>query len=201
MNNPTQAAPANLSGTTSLELLRNAGIIVIGSLIVAACAHVAVPLSFTPVPLTLQPFAVLLLGLALSPRMAAMTLAAYLAEGAMGLPVFAPGVTAVSGFAHLAGPTGGYLIAYPVAAYAIASLWRGSNRSLVWALISAAAGNIILLGMGALWLGILTGARLNAVLTEAVIPFLPGDGLKVAVAAVAGFEWYRVRRHHAAPTV
>jgi biotin transport system substrate-specific component len=101
---PASAAPAAASW------LRICGILLAGSLFVAACARIALPLGFTPVPLTLQPFAVLLLGLFLSPRLAAATLAAYLAEGAAGLPVFAPGAAGLAGLAHLAGPTGGYLI-------------------------------------------------------------------------------------------
>jgi biotin transport system substrate-specific component len=72
--------------------LRAAGIVLAGSVFVAVCAHIALPLYFTPVPLTLQPFAVLVLGLVLSPGLAAATLATYLAEGAAGLPVFAPGL-------------------------------------------------------------------------------------------------------------
>jgi len=92
--------------------LRAAGIVVLGSAFAAVCAHVSVPLFFTPVPLSLAPLPVLLLGLLLTPRQAAATFAAYLAEGALGLPVFAP--SPLSGLAHLFGPTGGYLLAYPV---------------------------------------------------------------------------------------
>src|SRR5579863_9132018 len=99
--------------TNASPWLRSAGVVVAGSLLLAICAHVSVPLWFTPVPLSLQPFGVLLLGLLLAPRMAAGTLSAYLAEGLAGLPVFAPGMP---GPAHLLGPTGGYLMAYPVAA-------------------------------------------------------------------------------------
>ncbi|MGB6720674.1 MAG: biotin transporter BioY, partial [Terracidiphilus sp.] len=106
-----------------MPILRYAGVVLAGSALAAVCAHMAVPLFFTPVPLTVQPFAVLLLGLLLTPRMAAATLAAYLLEGAAGLPVFAP-VPAVSGLAHLFGPTGGYLLAYPAAAALVSLLWR-----------------------------------------------------------------------------
>src|SRR5215831_3180817 len=94
--------------------LRSAGIVLVGSAFIAACAHIALPLYFTPVPLTLQPFAVLVLGLLLSPRLAAATLIAYLGEGALGLPVFSPGIAGSLGFAHLLGPTGGYLLSYPL---------------------------------------------------------------------------------------
>ncbi len=181
------ALPALSSG------LRNLLIILGGSALVAGSSHVYLPLAFTPVPLTLQPFAVLLLGLVLAPRLAAATLTAYLMEGAAGLPVFTPSAGALPGIAHLFGPTGGYLLAYPFAVYAIASLWRSAKHSLAWAVLSAAVGNLIILAVGAVWLSILTHASFGAVLSQAVIPFLPGDALKVAVAAALGYEWSSLR--------
>jgi biotin transport system substrate-specific component len=163
-----------------------------GSAFVAVCAHVALPLYFTPVPLTLQPFAVLLLGLLLTPRLAAGTLGVYLLEGAAGLPVFAPGSAGVSGLAHLLGPTGGYLLVYPAAAFLIATFWRRTRRDFPAALAAAAAGNLVILMGGALWLAFLTHMPARAVWTESIIPFLPGDALKVAAAAAiaaAGQRW------------
>ncbi len=117
-----------LASTAVSPWLRNAAIVVLGSALVAACSHVALPLWFTPVPLTMQPFAVLLLGLLLAPSLAAATLGAYLFEGALGLPVFAPGFGFGAGIAHLLGPTGGYLLSYPAAAALISYLWRRSSR-------------------------------------------------------------------------
>ncbi len=107
--------------------LRATGIILAGSALVAICSHITLPLWFTPVPLTLQPFAVVLLGLLLRPRLAAATLGAYLAEGGIGLPVFAPGLAFGAGLAHLLGPTGGYLMSYPAAAALIAYLWQAQR--------------------------------------------------------------------------
>ena len=104
------AAPA------SITWLRASGIVLAGSALAALCAHVSIPLYFTPVPLALAPFAVLFLGLLLSPRLAAATFGAYLVEGALGLPVFAPTPIPLGGIAHLLGPTGGYLLCYPLAA-------------------------------------------------------------------------------------
>ena len=190
MNHKTYAVAATPTGSIASTGLRNAGIVLAGTLLLAACAHVSLPLSFTPVPLTLQPFAVLLLGLLLAPRLAAATLVTYLLEGAAGLPVFTPGP---AGLAHLFGPTGGYLLAYPVAAFAIASLWRSSRRSFPWALASAAAGDLILLAIGALWLTLYTHASLAVVLMQAVLPFLPGEALKVVAAAALGSQWNRLR--------
>jgi biotin transport system substrate-specific component len=181
--------------------LRTAGVIVGGSALVAVCSHIALPLWFTPVPLTLQPFAVLLLGLLLAPRLAAATLGAYLLEGAMGLPVFAPGLAFGAGMAHLLGPTGGYLMSYPGAAALIAYLWRRSRRGFSAAMLSAAAGNVAILLCGFAWLAVWThGAgsygSLKTAFTLAVLPFLPGDALKVvAAAAIAkGFERARKSR-------
>lgn len=179
------------------EVLRPLGIIAGGSLLAAICAHVAIPLAFTPVPLSLAPFAVLLLGLVLSPRMAAATFVAYLAEGAAGLPVFAPSAAAPAGIAHLLGPTGGYLMAYPLAAALIAWLWLhlGSRmgRGFGAAFVCAGIGDLLILACGAIWIFLLPGVTMVSKL--AVLPFLPGDALKVAAAAAMAVAWVRVRRH------
>jgi biotin transport system substrate-specific component len=172
--------------------LRSTGIALSASALVAVCAHIALPLYFTPVPLTMGPFAVLLLGLLLSPRLAAATLGAYLAEGALGLPVFAP--SPLSGLAHLFGPTGGYLIAYPFAAALVAFLWRRSGRSFWAALASAAAGNLAILASGTLWLAVLTHASAASALTLGFLPFLAGDALKVAAVAALAVGFERRRR-------
>jgi len=190
---PLQSAPITFPARTATTWLRSVGVVLVGSAFVAACAHVALPLYFTPVPLTLQPFAVLLLGLLLSPRLAAATLAAYLLEGAAGLPVFSPGSMSASGLAHLLGPTGGYLLAYPVAAPLISFLWRRGSRSFPSALASAAAGNLLILSAGALWLALITHMSAQQVLTQAVVPFFPGDALKVAAAATFAAGWNRLR--------
>jgi len=174
--------------------LRATGIVFLGSAFTAVCAHVSVPLFFTPVPLSLAPFAVLLFGLLLTPRLAVATFAAYLAEGAMGLPVFAP--SPLSGLAHLFGPTGGYLLAYPLAALFISVLWRRTQRGFAAAALITAAGSFVILTSGALWLAALTHASLQSVFSLAVLPFLPGDALKVAAAAALGASWVRFRRRN-----
>ena len=133
------ANPAVSSG------LRGAAVVLAGGALVAVCSHISLPLWFTPVPLTLQPFAVLLLGLVLSPRLAAATLGAYLLEGAAGLPVFAPGFALGAGMAHLLGPTGGYLMSYPAAAALVSWLRGRLTRGFGGAMLSAAGGNAVIL--------------------------------------------------------
>ncbi len=174
--------------------LRSAGIVLAGSALVAACAHVALPLDFTPVPLTMQIFAVLLLGLLLTPRLAGVTLAAYVAEGALGLPVFAPGTMGSGGVMHLFGPTGGYLLCYPAAAAMVSWLWRRRRRSFAAAMFSAAAGDLAILACGALWLAAFTHLSALPSITLAVLPFLPGDALQIAAAAAVAVGWLRLRR-------
>ncbi|MGA8086659.1 MAG: biotin transporter BioY [Terracidiphilus sp.] len=180
--------------------LRAAGVMLAGSVLVAVCSHVALELGFTPVPLTLQPFAVLLLGMLLAPRLAAATLGVYLLEGAAGLPVFAPGLAFGAGVAHLLGPTGGYLMAYPAAAALVSYLWRRSRRGYSAALMSAAAGDAAILLCGFLWLMVWThgGGSSSSVKTGfalAVLPFLPGDALKVVAAAAIAKGLNRARRN------
>lgn len=189
---PVSNASPSVSLTPSLAL-RRASIILLGSLFVAICAHLAVPLWFTPVPITLQTFAVLLIGLLVSPALAAATLALYLLEGMSGLPVFSP--TGPVTFLHLFGPTGGYLLSYPAAAALTAWLSRRVPAPRFVACLAAAAiGSVLILLSGAAWLGILTHHSPGTVFTLAVAPFLPGDILKLAAAAGIAAGWQRFRR-------
>ncbi len=190
----TEAAVGSLTESPSAigSGLRSAGIALAGSTLVAVCAHVAIPLWFTPVPVTMQPFAVLLLGLLLGPRLAAGTMLAYLAEGAAGLPVFTP--NGLGGVAQLLGPTGGYLLSYPLVAPMVSLLWRRGARSFSRGLAVAGAGSLVTLAMGAVWLGVLTHAAPMTILSHAVLPFLPGDVLKVCAAAGIGAAASRWRQ-------
>jgi biotin transport system substrate-specific component len=184
------------SGLASNALSSRLGalpIVLAGSVLVAVSAHIALPLFFTPVPLTLQTLAVLFLGLVLPPRLAAAALTAYLLEGAAGLPVFAPTPAMSGGVAHLFGPTGGYLLAYPIAAALVGFVWRRTRRGFATAAMSAAAGSLLIMACGALWLESLTHAPASSLLTASVIPFLPGDALKVMAAAAVAAGVLRVR--------
>jgi biotin transport system substrate-specific component len=178
---------------TQSALLRNTLAIVLGSLFVAICAHLSIPLWFTPVPLTLQPFAVLLLGLLLSPGVAAGALVLYLVEGALGLPVFTP--LGPGGMLQLLGPTGGYLLSYPFVAALTSWLRRRvTSNAFVSALLAAAAGDALILLSGAAWFAVLKPHSLGAILTLSVLPFLPGDTLKVIAAAGISTGLRRFRR-------
>lgn len=124
------------------------------SLFVALCAHITVPLPFTPVPLTLQNFAVLLIGLALGRRRGFAALALYLAEGAAGLPVFNP--TGPGGIAQLLGPTGGFLLAYPFVAALAGFVFENGGRTFARAAAAGICAEILLFASGIGWLAILT---------------------------------------------
>ena len=154
--------------------------VVLGSALVAVCAHIALPLGFTPVPVTMQTFAVLLLALLFTPGAAFACLALYLMEGAMGLPVFSP--HGPGGMLQLLGPTGGYLLSYPFAAALASWLSRRGRRSFVAALAGAGLASILILAAGATWLGLLTHVKLSVVFAQSVVPFLPGDAIKVLAA-------------------
>jgi len=160
-----------------------------------------VPLWFTPVPLTLQTFAVLTLGLVLSPGLSAAALVAYLLEGMCGLPVFSP--VGAPTFLHLFGPTGGYLLAYPAAAALTGVLrrrlsagWLASGRFTA-SLLAAATGSALILLSGAAWLAIVTRQSPAAVFVFAVAPFLPGDILKLIASAGIASGWTRFRTRSA----
>jgi biotin transport system substrate-specific component len=152
--------------------------------IVAAAAHVAIPLPFTPVPLTLQPLAVLAVGLALGPVAGFLTMLAYLAEGAIGLPVFSP--TGTGGLAQLLGPTGGFLLAYPLVAAMAGGLTRLLARVTPRFLASAIGCSVavaLLFVSGSAWLMQIAHLSVHATWIAAVAPFLPGEAIKIVVAA------------------
>ena len=160
------------------------GAVVLGAVLVAAAAQVSIPLPGTPVPMTLQPMAVLLVGGLLGARLGALSMILYLAMGAAGLPVFTPTVPLL-GIARLFGPTGGYLLAYPVAAYAVGALvspGRGPGARAPWlAAVLGVTSGLLLIHLGGLaQLAILTG-NLSAAARFGTVPFLLGDLLKIAV--------------------
>jgi biotin transport system substrate-specific component len=146
----------------------------------AAASQVAIPLPNTPVPITLQPLVVVLAGLWLGPTAGAMSMVLYLVAGAAGLPVFAP--MGAPGLARLLGPTGGYLLAYPVAAFVAGSLASGTSGFA--RRFGAAATGILAIYLGGFaQLGLLTGSIERAAVLG-VVPFVALDVAKSLIAAV-----------------
>ena len=169
--------------------LRKAVAVVLGAAFVALAAQVSVPLPGTPVPMTLQPLAVLLVGGLLGARLGAASMVLYLALGIAGLPVFTPTVPLL-GIARLLGPTGGYLLAYPVAAFAVGALVTPGHRPGVttpyWVrtALGVLAGLVLIHVGGLAQLVILTGSVEGAA-RLGTWPFLLGDLAKLAVAVAA----------------
>jgi biotin transport system substrate-specific component len=154
--------------------------VVLATALVAICAHIAMPLGFTPIPITMQTFAVLLLGLLFSPGAAFACLALYLVEGAFGLPVFSP--HGPGGLAQLLGPSGGYLLSYPLAAALASLIYHRGRRRFVDAIAAAGLASILILAAGASWLGLLGHLRFSVVFAQSIEPFLFGDAVKVVAA-------------------
>jgi biotin transport system substrate-specific component len=165
------------------------------TLVVAAAAHVSIPLWFTPVPLSLQPFAVLGVGLALGPFLGFMTMVAYLIEGAIGLPVFSP--TGLGGVAQILGPTGGYLMAYPLVAFVVGMVTRALQIKLprfAAAAIGCTAAVVLLFALGARWLMTFGHLTTHQVWIAAVAPFIPGEVIKIVIASGLYSSLTRLRR-------
>ena len=175
-------------------MLLQAGAVVAGSVLMAVCAHIVLPLFFTPVPLSMITFAVMMIALLMRPQLAAATMAVYLTEGALGLPVFAPSALGDGGLAHLLGPTGGYLLSYPLAAALAALLYRRSARGFWPALVAQIAGSGVILLCGAAWFAVVAHTSFGTTLAGAVLPFLPGDVIKMTAAAGLAAGYVRWRR-------
>jgi len=167
--------------TRASALAYDATLVVAGSLLVAFSAQVAVPLPFTPVPVTGQPFAVLFVGALLGARRGALALLAYLAGGALGAPVFAGGAL---GIAALAGPSGGYLVGFVPAAWTVGALAeRGWDRRFVTTWAAMALGTACLYAVGLAQLSRFVGT--DRALALGFLPFAVGDLLKITLAALA----------------
>ena len=175
----------------SMDWTKQAAIVIGGSLFVALCAHVTIPLPFTPVPLTLQNFAVLVLGLTLGGRRGSAALALYLAEGAAGLPVFNP--TGAGGIAQLLGPTGGFLVAYPLAAGWTGFVFERGSRTFVRAIWAGILGEIVLFAGGISWLALLTQSFMRAI-RFGLYGFVFAEIMKVMFAAAVAVWVYRSPR-------
>ena len=170
--------------STSLGRPRGLGLTIAGvvgfALALAAASQVAIPLPFTPVPITLQPMIVVLAGLMLGPVAGVASMVLYLAAGAAGLPVFAP--IGAPGVARFFGPTGGYLIAYPAAAFVAGALAQRAP-TLLGRWVAATAGSAVILLGGVAELTIINGSLTRAI-AIGLTPFALLDVVKAFVAAV-----------------
>ena len=177
---------------SSPQRLRRAAIVpsllfvVGGSLLLALAAHVAVP--FWPVPITLQTFAVLLIGAVGGPQLAAVTVLAYLVEGLLGLPVFARG----AGLATLAGPTGGYLVGYvPAAVLAGLAARKGWLSGPIRTIACFVVADAVVFAFGLSWLSLSVGW--SKVIAAGLTPFLLGEAIKIGLATALIQMWKSVR--------
>lgn len=170
-------------------LLRNAFLAVAGSLALWVSAKIQVP--FYPVPMTMQTFVVLVIGMSFGWRLGGATVLLYLTQGAAGLPVFAGTPEKGIGFAYMAGPTGGYLLGFVVAAMVVGWLaHKGWDRNVLKTLVAMVLGTAIIFAFGVAWLGSVIGWE-KPVLQFGLYPFLPGAAFKIALAAaVFPFAWY-----------
>lgn len=167
--------PESISRTTYNVIL-----VTVGSLFIAACAQLAIPLPFTPVPITGQSFAVLLIGIFFGSRLGAATVLAYLAEGASGLPFFAEGT---GGLAVFAGPTGGYLVGFVFASFCAGYLAEKKWDRKVWtAGLAMFLSSFVIFAFGVSWLSSFIG--FGKAVELGFLPFLPGDVIKTVIAAL-----------------
>jgi len=166
---------------------------VVGTLLLTIAAKIQVP--FYPVPMTMQTFVVLTLGMAYGWRLGGATLLLYLAEGAVGLPVFAGTPEKGIGIVYMLGGTGGYLVGFVLAAAVCGWLAeRGWDRNVATTALAMLAGNVLIYVPGLLWLGILYGWD-KPILEWGLTPFILGDLTKLALAsAVLPFAWKLLRK-------
>jgi biotin transport system substrate-specific component len=181
---PSQLGLTHRSGSLQESLAGKTLLVVGATAFVAACAHISLPLPFTPVPLTLQNFAVILVGMFLGPVAGFSAMVLYLVEGAVGLPVFTP--YASGGVAHLLGPNGGFLFSYPLAAatagWVVRAMQRVTSRFRS-ALVAATAATLPIFLLGAGWFAYYAHHNTSATWAMAIAPFIPGEIIKITAAA------------------
>lgn len=144
-------------------------------------AYVRIPVAGSPVPITLQTFFVVLAGAVLGRRLGIASQLGYLMLGVSGIPVFQG---ASFGIAHILGPTGGYLAGFVLAAYLVGWLTGFKGSNIYWIIASFIVGNIALYTLGVLWLMILYKINISSAVSIGILPFIPGEALKVFFASV-----------------
>lgn len=180
--------PSRAGDALSGRVLRNLLLALVGAQLMWIAAKIQVP--FHPVPMTMQTFVVLALGMAYGWRLGAATILLYLAEGAAGLPVFVGTPEKGLGLAYMAGSTGGYLFGFVLGAAACGWLAeRGWDRNVIGTALAMLAGNVLIYVPGLLWLGTLFGWD-KPILEWGLYPFVLGDLAKLALAAaLLPFAW------------
>jgi len=172
----------------SLEATLQVAIVLAASLFVAVCARFSLPVPGTPVPLSMQNFAVLVVGLSLGSRRGFLALALYLVEGAAGLPVFSP--IGAPGILRFAGPSAGYLIAYPFVAGLVGYIFERGKQTFARAASAALAGELLLFTCGISWLYVVTHSLARAI-SFGLYWFIFAEVLKVMFAAGIATGWRR----------
>ena len=183
---PTLLDTVTTRADARFRLAEQIGAVLFVTILTAIAAQISIPLPFTPVPFTFQPMVVLLGAAALGPRLGLSSQILYLALGFAGLPVFAASPILPQGAARLLGPTGGYLMAYPFAAFAAGWLAeRGFDRRYSTAVISMICGLAVVFAGGILWLTIASKPPigLSGALATGFVPFIIPDLLKLLLAA------------------
>src|SRR3954447_9065616 len=175
----SKAATYNTSADRSPAISRNVALVIGASLLIAICARITLPLPFTPVPLTLANFGVLAVGLLLGSKRGFAAAALYLSYGMAGLPVFAAG----GGAAHLLGPTGGYLIAYPVGAFIAGFIAERGTKSVTRSLLAATVAEVVLFASGISWLAVMTHTPILRAASFGLYPFVFAEVMKVMASA------------------
>jgi len=170
------------------DVSRQIALVAGASLFVALCAHITIPLMpLTPVPLTVQNFGVLLVGLLLGSRKGFAAMALYLVEGMSGLPVFNP--TGAGGVAQLFGATGGFLLAYPLVAFAVGYIFEHGRKTFMRAAIACILAELLLFVGGLSWLYIFTHSLAKAAYFG-LYWFVAAEVLKVMLAAGIATRWH-----------
>ena len=178
----------------TLEWARQVAIVVGASLFVAICARVTLPLPFTPVPLTLQNFGVLLVGMTLGSRRAFAALALYLIEGVSGMPVFNP--AGQGGILQVLGATGGFLMAYPFVAWLAGWVMERGKKTFSRALTAGLLAEILLFAGGLSWLAVITHSFSMAV-RFGLYWFVFAEIIKIMFAAGIAAGWERAYKANA----
>ena len=176
-----------------IDFVRQVGLVIGFSLLTALAAQIVIPVG--PIPITGQTFAVLLTGALLGSRLGAITMVVYLLEGVSGLPFFNG---ASGGFWHLMGPTGGYLVAFPAAAFITGAFAEHEwDRRFLTAAAAMAIGSVVIMLAGWLWFSLVMRTSPALTLFDSVLKFVPGDIIKICLAAaVLPSGWWLLKSKH-----